>query len=145
MTIHTEQIQLIYKITTQITHSSTCDLSEFEYFTAYFQNGRKCFGQVYQNNVNAIFQPVLKDCSVHTFSNEYRCIEYSTFVPTNDKLLITVTISAPYHVHCWLFPFGPGRHNIRCGIRQLQLHDVRQNSGWNVNSDCETNERPCYH
>ena len=93
------------QITTQITHSSTCDLSEFEYFTAYFQNGRKCFGQVYQNNVNAIFQPVLKDCSVHTFSNEYRCIEYSTFVPTSDKLLITVTISAPYHVHCWLFPF----------------------------------------
>ena len=93
------------QITTQITHSSTCDLSEFEYFTAYFENSRKCFGQMHQNNVDDIFQPILKDCSVYTFSSEYRCIEHSTFVPTKDKLLITVSISPPYHVHCWLFPF----------------------------------------
>ena len=93
------------QIPTQNTRPSMCDLSEFQLFTAHFRNGRTCFGQIYQNEGKTSFEPSMEACPVYTFSTEYLCIEYSTFVPTKDKLLITITKFSPHLVYCWLSPF----------------------------------------
>ena len=91
-------------LTEETTNAIQCDLSEFEYISARFQNGKKCVGRISQNNAKTSIYPTFGLCPTYTISNEYTCIEYSTFVPTNDRILVTKTKYFPYSKNCWLFP-----------------------------------------
>ena len=95
-------------LTKHTTNAVQCDLSEFQYISASFENGQKCKGQMDQNNAKTSIYPAFESCPIYTISNEYICVEYSTFVPTSDKLLVTKTRYSPYSKHCWLFPADNG-------------------------------------
>lgn len=88
-------------------HTVTCDLEEFWLFDVVFKDDVRCSGEMIQaqnGSRDTIQFSFSEDCTVQKLRDTYNCVEFSTFAPANDRLLVTRNSGDPGKVYCWIFP-----------------------------------------
>ena len=88
-------------------YTVTCDLEEFSHIEVSYKDSVRCSGELLQNESNGTKEYLrfsFPGCQVQRLRDTYSCVEFSTFAPANDRLLVTRNERNPYKVFCWIFP-----------------------------------------